>query len=81
MTEFWSDVRALPYSSPVVRPRIERPEPIEAITTKLPRSVIRQMRLRATKDDITVQDFVLGAVTRELARRDRLEARRTTPQS
>lgn len=65
----------------MVRPRIERPEPIEAITTKLPRSLIKQLRLRAAKDEISVQDLMLGAVTRELARRERLEARRATPRS
>lgn len=65
----------------MVRPRIERPEPIEAITTKLPRSLIKQLKLRAAQDEITVQDFMLGAVTRELARRERLEARRTTLRS
>jgi hypothetical protein len=65
----------------VVRPRIERPEPIEAITTKLPRSLVRQLRVRVAEDETTVQDFMLGAVRRELARRERLDARRTSPRS
>jgi hypothetical protein len=34
------------------------------------------MRVRATEDDTTVQDFMIGAITRELTRRDRLAARR-----
>jgi hypothetical protein len=63
----------------VPRPRIERDEPIDPLTTKLPRSLIKRMRLRSTEDDVTVQDFMVGAITRELARRERLETRRSTP--
>ena len=67
------------YSSPVPRPRIERDEPIEPLTTKLPRSLIKRVRVRIAEDDDTVQDFMVGAITREIARRERLEARRNTP--
>ena len=67
------------YSSPVPRPRIERDEPIEPLTTKLPRSLIKRVRVRIAEDDDTVQDFMVGAITREIARRERLEARRSAP--
>ena len=63
------------------RPRIERDEPIDPLTTKLPRSLIKRMRVRATQEDVTVQDFIVGAITRELSRRERLESRRTAPKS
>ena len=41
------------YSSPVPRPRIERDEPIEPLTTKLPRSLIKRVRVRIAEDDDT----------------------------
>jgi hypothetical protein len=61
----------------VPRPRIERDEPIDPLATKLPRSLIKRLRVRARQDDISVQDLVAAAISRELNRRERLEARRT----
>ena len=65
------------YSRAVPRPRIERDEPIDPLATKLPRSLIKRLRVRARQDDISVQDLVAAAISRELNRRERLEARRT----
>ena len=59
----------------VPRPRIERDEPIDPLATKLPRSLIKRLRVRARQDDISVQDLVGAAIARELTRRERLEAR------
>jgi len=59
----------------VPRPRIERDEPIDPMATKLPRSLIERLRVRARQDDITVQDLVGAAINRELTRRERLDER------
>ena len=50
----------------VPRPRIERDEPIDPPATKLPRSLIKRLRVRARQDDISVQDLVGAAIAREL---------------
>ena len=46
------------------------------MATKLPRSLIKRLRVRARQDDISVQDLVAASIARELARRERLEERR-----
>ena len=70
-----------PYSRPVARPRLQRAEPLENLSTRLPESTVRRLRLRAVDDEISIQELVEQAVNRELRRRDKLGARRRTKQA
>ena len=51
------------------RPVLDQ-EPMAQTTIRLPRSLLKQARLRAVTDDITLQALVIDAVAAELARRD-----------
>lgn len=66
------------YLCAVARPRLQRSEPLENLSTRLPESTVRRLRLRAVDDEISIQELVEQAVDRELHRRDKLLSRRTT---
>lgn len=55
------------------RPKLDQ-EPMAQTTIRLPRSLLKQARLRAVTDEITLQALVVDAVAAELARRDRTRA-------
>lgn len=55
------------------------PEPMAQTTIRLPRSLLKQARLRAVNDDITLQALVIDAVAAELARRDGKRPARSRP--
>lgn len=54
-------------------------EPMVQTTIRLPRSLLKQARLRAVTDDITLQALVANAVAAELARRERGQPDRDRP--
>lgn len=54
-------------------------EPMAQTTIRLPRSLLKQARLRAVTDDITLQALVIDAVAAELARRDGAHPSRNRP--
>ncbi len=60
------------------RPALDQ-EPMAQTTIRLPRSLLKQARLRAVTDDITLQALVVDAVAAELARRERRESARDRP--
>ena len=68
------------YSRPVARPRLQRAEPLENLSTRLPESTVKRLRRRAVDDEIAIQELIEQAVNRELHRRDKLRSRRTTKQ-
>lgn len=45
-------------------------EPMSQTTIRLPRSLLKQARMRAVTDDTTLQALVIDAVAAELARRE-----------
>lgn len=61
---------------PMGRPRIERPEPLEHTSVRVPRSLLRRSRARVALDGGTLQDFIVEALRRELQRRERRAERR-----
>ena len=68
------------YCRAVARPRLQRAEPLENLSTRLPETTAKRLRRRAVDDEISIQEFIEQAVTRELHRRDKLRSRRTTKQ-
>ena len=70
-----------PYARPVSRPRLQRTEPLENLSTRLPESTVKRLRRRAVDDEISIQELIDQAVNRELRRRDRLRSRHTAKQA
>jgi hypothetical protein len=66
------------YPASVARPRVERDEPLENLSTRLPRTLVRRLRMQSAADEIAIQELVEQAVERELRRREQLRSRRTT---
>jgi hypothetical protein len=60
------------------RPALD-PEPMAQTTIRLPRSLLKQARLRAVTDDITLQALVVEAIASELSRRETTGTRRRSP--
>lgn len=56
-------------------------EPMAQTTIRLPRSLLKQARLRAVTDDTTLQALVVDAVAAELARREGRRPERDRPMS
>ena len=56
-------------------------EPMAQTTARFPKKMLRQARIRAATDEITLQSLLIQALDRELARRDKLEARRESRKS
>lgn len=56
-------------------------EPMAQTTARFPKEMLRQARIRAATDEITLQSLLIQALDRELARRDKLEERRRSRQS
>jgi hypothetical protein len=50
-------------------------------TARFPKGMLRQARIRAATDEITLQSLLIQALDRELTRRDKLQARRASRRS
>jgi hypothetical protein len=47
-------------------------------TVRFPRALLKQARIRAATDELTLQALLIHALDRELKRREKAEARRGT---
>jgi len=58
------------------RRRTPGEEPMVQTSLRFPRGLLRRARIRAATDEVSLQSLLIIALETELARRDRLEARR-----
>lgn len=58
------------------RSRATPPEPMAQTTVRFPRAMLKQARIRAATDEVTLQALLIDALDAELRRREKLEARR-----
>ena len=63
------------------RGNVRDSEPMAQTTARFPKEMLRQARIRAATDEITLQSLLIQALDRELTRRDKLQARRASRRS
>ena len=56
-------------------------EPMAQTTVRFPRALLKQARIRAATDEVTLQALLIHALDAELKRREKAEARRRTRRS
>ena len=66
-----------------MRPRTKTAdqEPMAQTTVRFPRALLKQARIRAATDEVTLQALLIHALDRELKRRENAEARRRVRRS
>ena len=56
-------------------------EPMAQTTVRFPRALLKQARIRAATDEVTLQALLIHALDAELKRREKAEARRRARRS
>lgn len=56
-------------------------EPMAQTTVRFPRAMLKEARIRAATDEITLQALLIGALDAELRRREKAEARQRARRS
>ena len=63
------------------RPKPSDLEPMAQTTVRFPRAMLKRARIRAATDEVTLQSLLIKALDAELARREKVEARRQARRS
>ncbi len=63
------------------RTKLADQEPMAQTTVRFPRALLKQARIRAATDEVTLQALLIHALDAELKRREKAEARRRARRS